>query len=622
MNTTVEQNPNVQAPSRVLRALLIPTTQLRPDPKQPRRTFDPNELRALAASIAEQGVVQPLIVRHRPAPFTLHPPQSEGAAWTAVDTATGAVSEAPTENLLVLSCGGEAAFGEYYEILAGERRWRAAQLAELDLVPCMVRNLSDPKDILALQFAENEYREGLSAMDEAVTFDRIVNEDRLMSADELAEQIGRSRSHIYERIKLAHTSKELQQAVAEKKIDPSLATLVAQLPDEYHESVLDYVSIEEPSHRRLQQHIEDCYKRNLEQAPFDISDCGLVPTAGSCNACPKKSGKSTCLDVNCYEDKMKRANAIREKQIKETQKAMEVKASKRVEQTDAETPEPEDEITEQAANDHAREVAKARNFIAMVNEWNEEQRVHKKRSIQDKVSKAVAAHLAKPIKTAQQEQALWVWTLELIMNLLEKCHQPMPRHLFHQYGITELEMEGFQAAETETLKKLALELLMRNFDAFERLEPKYFGINVSNLQLLEEKRYEQANALPSNGETIEITDAYLADQLEGIINADQVKYGIIRGTIEWRRERWICEGVNYDPKGKNSYQCRRLLPEWRPENSPKSPGDRVTYDGDCVGYVVGPSITLVYDEYKANKAKASKPVQSSKAGKKGKGIKK
>jgi ParB family chromosome partitioning protein len=133
-------------------------TQIYPNAKQPRRHFDTAQLDELAASIREKGVLQPLLVRPHPA------------------------------------------MPNAYEIVAGERRWRAAQLAKIHDVPVIVREI---KDAEALEFAiiENVQRADLSPMEEAESYQRLVKEFS-RTQEELAEGLGKSRAHISNMLRL------------------------------------------------------------------------------------------------------------------------------------------------------------------------------------------------------------------------------------------------------------------------------------------------------------------------------------------------------------------------------------------------------------------------------------
>ncbi len=131
-----------------LRSLQI--AEIKPDPDQPRRYFDEDALDELAASIAQRGVIQPIIVR---------------------PTDTGA-----------------------YQLVAGERRWRAAQKAQLHEIPALVRDLSD-REVMALALIENLQREDLNPIEEARAYQRL-SESEGMTQAEIARLVDKSRSHV------------------------------------------------------------------------------------------------------------------------------------------------------------------------------------------------------------------------------------------------------------------------------------------------------------------------------------------------------------------------------------------------------------------------------------------
>ena len=136
----------------------VPVEFLRPSRLQPRRRFDEGELRALAASIVDKGILQPLIVRRDP-------------------TVSGS-----------------------YEIVAGERRWRAAQLAKLHQLPVVVRQLSD-REVVEISLVENVQRENLTPLEEAEGYRRLID-DFGHGQGELAKVVGKSRSHVANTLRL------------------------------------------------------------------------------------------------------------------------------------------------------------------------------------------------------------------------------------------------------------------------------------------------------------------------------------------------------------------------------------------------------------------------------------
>jgi ParB family chromosome partitioning protein len=150
----------------------LPVTQLRPNPYQPRRDVPPDQLKALADSIRKSGIIQPVLVR-----------QKEGGV---------------------------------YEIIAGERRWRAAQQAGLSEVPVTVR-AADDREMLELALAENIFREDLNAIDRALAYRRYCDEFNL-TADQVAERLGEDRSTVSNYLRLLDLPSDVKQWVAEAKI--------------------------------------------------------------------------------------------------------------------------------------------------------------------------------------------------------------------------------------------------------------------------------------------------------------------------------------------------------------------------------------------------------------------
>jgi ParB family chromosome partitioning protein len=147
----------------------LPVDCMGPSPYQPRRNMDEGLLEELAASIRQRGILQPLLVRPTP-----------GVAGS-------------------------------YQIIAGERRWRAAQKAQLHEVPVLVRDLSDG-DAMAAGLVENLQRADLNAVEEAAGYDRLLTEFK-MTQDQLAEAIGKSRSHITHMLRILNLPEPVQAMV-------------------------------------------------------------------------------------------------------------------------------------------------------------------------------------------------------------------------------------------------------------------------------------------------------------------------------------------------------------------------------------------------------------------------
>lgn len=153
---------------------LVPVERLEPNPDQPRRHFSEEALRELSESIREKGVIQPIIVRNSPR-------QSE-----------------------------------MYEIVAGERRWRASQLAQLHEVPIIVRDLDDT-EVLEVAIIENIQRAGLNPVEEAMGYRQLM--DRFGHTQErLAEALSKSRSHIANLMRLLSLPEEVQDHLREGRL--------------------------------------------------------------------------------------------------------------------------------------------------------------------------------------------------------------------------------------------------------------------------------------------------------------------------------------------------------------------------------------------------------------------
>lgn len=135
----------------------VPIEQIRPGEFQPRRRFDESEMEALVESIRDKGVLQPILVRH-------------------------------------------IAGSDDYELVAGERRWRAAQFAQLHEIPVVIKELSD-QDALEIALIENLQRESLTPVEEAEAFQRLIDEFS-HTQDALSKVLGRSRSHVANTLRL------------------------------------------------------------------------------------------------------------------------------------------------------------------------------------------------------------------------------------------------------------------------------------------------------------------------------------------------------------------------------------------------------------------------------------
>ena len=185
---------------------------------QPRQDLREDTLRELAESIRAQGVVQPVVVR----------PLGEGR----------------------------------YELIAGERRWRAAQLAELSEVPAVIREVSDQAAI-AMALIENIQREDLNPLEEAAALQRLIAEFNL-THQQAAEAVGRSRAAVSNLLRLLELAEDVQRLVRERKLDMGHARALLPLPPPLQREAARQVQVRglsaretEDLARRLQQTVSD-----------------------------------------------------------------------------------------------------------------------------------------------------------------------------------------------------------------------------------------------------------------------------------------------------------------------------------------------------------------------------
>jgi len=165
----------------------LPVSQLRPNRFQPRNRFDDAGLDELAASIKVQGLLQPIVV-------------------TPLDSTT-------------------------YSIIAGERRWRAAQRAGLATVPVVIRTIGDDRELVELALVENLQRTDLNAVEEAEAY-RTLSEEFELSHDRIAERVGKSRAAVTNALRLLRLPAEVQDLMRAGRLSAGQARALLQLDDE------------------------------------------------------------------------------------------------------------------------------------------------------------------------------------------------------------------------------------------------------------------------------------------------------------------------------------------------------------------------------------------------------
>ena len=164
--------------------------RVRPCPFQPRKEFAPEALQELADSIREQGIIQPLIVREQ---------------------------------------------GDYFELIAGERRWRAAQLAGLKEVPAIVR-VADDRAVLELALIENLQRENLNPLEEALGYAQLIEQFQLRQED-VATKVGKSRAVVANALRILKLSPEIQNQVRDGRLSVGHAKVILGLASAVEQKV-------------------------------------------------------------------------------------------------------------------------------------------------------------------------------------------------------------------------------------------------------------------------------------------------------------------------------------------------------------------------------------------------
>lgn len=291
------------APGAAIQLLNLPPLQAINSPTNPRRRrgLDLESLRTLADSISTHGLAQPILVRPLPA--------ARLEETTDMDPRPA------------------------YEVVAGERRWRAAQLAELATMPMLVRDLDDGA-VLEMQLVENIEREDMDPMEEAEGF-ALLREKLGYTVEQIAEKMGKGRgpSYVRKRMKLLDLSPDSREAMYDGTLVLSTGLLVSRYPAAQQAQavkVIRKMQGQGPGGEVLHAPVREVMRQLfaklhlvLRQAPFDQDDPVLVLAAGPCSTCPKRTGTNadlfgeadqgadpSCTDADCWGQK-KAAHAAR-----------------------------------------------------------------------------------------------------------------------------------------------------------------------------------------------------------------------------------------------------------------------------------------------------------------------
>lgn len=203
-----------------------------------------------------------------------------------------------------------------FELVAGERRLLAAKRAGLETIAVSVRELTD-EQVLEVQLVENLQREGLHELAEAEGYEALQKLGH--SADEIADKVGKSKGYVYARMKLLALGKPARKAFFDGKINASIALLLARIPvEELQVRALKEITDEggwdgPMSFREARDYIHQNFTTRLPGG-FPMADATLVPAAGPCTSCPKRSGNQpqlfddektadVCTDPVCFKAK-------------------------------------------------------------------------------------------------------------------------------------------------------------------------------------------------------------------------------------------------------------------------------------------------------------------------------
>lgn len=253
---------------------------IHPSPTNPRKTFPEAEQAEMVASVKRHGVMQPILVRPWPAAYAYEGEQPK------------------------------------YELIAGERRYRAAKAAGLEFISGTVRDLDD-HEALELQIVENLHRKDLNELEEAEGYE-LMTKQYGYTAEQLAAKIDKSKAYIYARLKLTALCEKAREAFRNGLLDASRALLIARIPlaalqDRATKEITEsYGGVW--AYRQAAAWIQNNYMLKLTEAPFPRADESLVAGAGKCHPCPKRTGSNPelypdvksadiCTDPECYAAK-------------------------------------------------------------------------------------------------------------------------------------------------------------------------------------------------------------------------------------------------------------------------------------------------------------------------------
>lgn len=254
-----------------------------------KKDFSPETLQDLAASIAEDGVIQPILLR----PSTEQPGK--------------------------------------FQLIAGERRFRASKLAGKTTIPAYIRDANDEK-ALQLQMIENIQREGIHPLHEAKGYKTLMENDSNITTTDLSLRFGKSETYIIQRLKLNDLVQEAKRDFLSNKMLLGHAIILARLTPQNQREAIEQCQQDNgyPTVQELESFVSRNITNLLSNAPFDKEDATLLPKAGACSQCPKRSGASPllfsdikesdrCMDKSCFMLKCQKFVVQRTREIIESE---------------------------------------------------------------------------------------------------------------------------------------------------------------------------------------------------------------------------------------------------------------------------------------------------------------
>lgn len=260
---------------------LIPIVKIRKSNTNPRKTLVEVQEKELAENIKARGIDQPIIVR----------PINDGE----------------------------------FQLVDGERRWRAAATAGLAEIPAFVRELTD-EQVVEIQLVSFTQKVDIHPLDEAAAYEQL--RKKKFDIAQISAKVGKDKGYITRRLQLVNLIESGMKMMREEKLPLPHALEVARLGPEQQKQALDEFRYRIPSLKELREDIQRSILLNLDSVQFNKEDATLVPKAGSCTSCLKRTGSNQdlfgdiskkgnhCLDGHCFHLKIQAFNDRRKEELK------------------------------------------------------------------------------------------------------------------------------------------------------------------------------------------------------------------------------------------------------------------------------------------------------------------